>query len=517
MPGLGRMAGRRRSLPGSQRGARYPARVRRRWCLWFLAFFLIGAGWALVTPVNQYPDEADHVYRAVSVVRGQLAPHIGAYTHGTGAIANVPIGIWRDAYAGSCHGVRVAGYCSFASAPAGSVTVVTSEGRNFPLYSALVGWPSLLSTHRLGWYLMRFMNVLLCATMLSSGAVVLLSMRRRPLILAAAVFVGLTPLAISLSGSVNPSGLEAASALCFTAVILALLHRSSALGAGTLTGLGAASGVLLATCRDLGWLWVVLIVLLSMATGDPARWRLLARSRPVHVVLGATAVAVVGMEVWAVHFHTDQVFRISSAPLGLRAAVHASVSATPKLLQETLAYLGWLTIPPPRLSEWCWILALALIAAIGFVTGRRAGLLVVGGAALVVLVPFLIVVYSYMHPAIGIWQGRYTLPLAVSVPVVAIAGVRGRGLENRAAPLARGALVLVVVAQVAVFRGAWLVWKGPRPWYVPTGTVLLLGGALLVATAVVGDDARWRRQRRMRASPEAEPPGREEPAGRLVT
>ena len=90
----------RRAHQGS--GQDQPPRGRaaapwRAWLGWFAAFLLIGAGWALVAPLDQVPDEADHVYRAAAVVRGQVFPDNVTYDHGTGAIENVPVGLMRPA------------------------------------------------------------------------------------------------------------------------------------------------------------------------------------------------------------------------------------------------------------------------------------------------------------------------------------------------------------------------------------------------------------------------------------
>ena len=78
-------------------GPRQTAAPWRAWLGWFAAFLLIGAGWALVAPLDQVPDEADHVYRAAAVVRGEIFPHIVTYDHGTGAITNVPVSLMRPA------------------------------------------------------------------------------------------------------------------------------------------------------------------------------------------------------------------------------------------------------------------------------------------------------------------------------------------------------------------------------------------------------------------------------------
>jgi hypothetical protein len=64
---------------------------------------------------------------------------------------------------------------------------------------------------------------------LATAAAVVMSLPRRPLVLAAALLVGLTPDALSLTGAVNSSALEAAAAVCYWAVLLALIHDNSAL------------------------------------------------------------------------------------------------------------------------------------------------------------------------------------------------------------------------------------------------------------------------------------------------
>jgi Predicted membrane protein (DUF2142) len=479
------------------------------WSLWFAAFLLIAAGWALVTPVGQYPDEIDHVYVAVSVVRGEVFPHVGEYWDGTGAITNVPLSIRRIVRDDPCRGVGTPSQCSTASAPAGWVTVVTSEGRNFPLYYALVGWPSLLFPDRAGWYLMRLASAVWCAMLLATGALVVMSMQRRPAVLAAGMLAGLTPLALDLSGSINPSGAEAASALCFWAALLALIRGDSALSRPLLVRFGLISGVVLAVCRETGWLWIALAVLASLASVRKAERRVFLRSGDTRLLLAGVAVAASAAQLWSFIFRGYQHFRIPHPPAGL-AAVRESLAATPKLLQEILAYLGLLTIPPPAAADVCWVLAAVAVITIGAITERRTGLLVTVGAALVVVLPFAILTYAYLHPQIGIWQGRYTLPLAIGVPLLAVASGRPghpghaepgayHGAEPTAEPrivtvLASSAILLVIWAQATVFLNAWAAF-GPAngPWYPypDLGRALLFAGAVVLTAHVAWADFRW--------------------------
>ena len=46
--------------------------VRRVWLVSFLAFFLLGAGWALAMPYDGPPDELQHATRAYAVASGQI-------------------------------------------------------------------------------------------------------------------------------------------------------------------------------------------------------------------------------------------------------------------------------------------------------------------------------------------------------------------------------------------------------------------------------------------------------------
>jgi hypothetical protein len=133
---------------------------------------------------------------------------------------------------------------------------------------------------------------------------------------------------------------------------------------------------------------------------------------------------------------------------------------------------------------------------------------------LVVLLPFAILTYAYLHPQIGIWQGRYTLPLAIGVPLLAVAGGRA-GLRDPAGPagaeplgadssadsltrarivtgLASMAILLVICAQTAVFLSAWEAFAPANGhWYPALGRVLLFAGAVALIANVAWADYRW--------------------------
>jgi hypothetical protein len=487
-------AGSARSLPPPDEEHSPPPRAAaswRGWLGWFAAFLLIAAGWALVTPLDQAPDEADHVYRAAAVVRGEVFPHLVTYDHGTGAIVNVPVGLMRPAYPGPC-GKFPRTSCSFASAPPGQVTVVTGEGRMFPFYYALAGWPSLLFPDRTGWYLMRLDSAVLCALMLATAAFVVMSLPRRPVVLAAALLVGLTPDALSLTGVVNSSALETAAALCYWAVLLALIHGNSALSRRFLVFVGVAATIVLSLTREYDWLWAALAMALVLATASVQQWRSFLRSGVARAMLLVIAVSAAVTEIWSLRFKSYVVFPVHSMPGTLAGALRASVKQDLTLLRETLGYLSWDTVPPPAVAEVCWILAVAAVVVMGFAVSRRSGLVVAAGVAMVVVIPYLITVAGALHPTMGPWLGRYTLPLAVGVPLLAVACSRPAYAERRLAVVAACVVLLFVLGgQVAVYWHAstvFLTAPPTTPFVVapaPTARLdALIGSGLLILGAL---------------------------------
>src|SRR5438477_8340404 len=57
--------------------ARSDRRVRRAFLVALVAFFGLGAGWALALPVNGTYDESEHVVRAYGVASGQVYADAG--------------------------------------------------------------------------------------------------------------------------------------------------------------------------------------------------------------------------------------------------------------------------------------------------------------------------------------------------------------------------------------------------------------------------------------------------------
>jgi hypothetical protein len=164
--------------------------------------------------------------------------------------------------------------------------------------------------------------------------------------------------------------------------------------------------------------------------------------------------------------------------LTFRGALRASWDLIPFRTRQVVGLFGWLDTAPP---EWLWHTWIAVVAAMVVLalaldtTVRRRVTLVVAVAA-TVAVP--VVIESAQAGDIGLyWQGRYSLPLAVMVPI--LAGWMIADSPGSATRLGQR-LGMIGVALVAVGAG-WAqlyAWAFALSRYVvgePTGAFSFLG------------------------------------------
>ena len=177
------------------------------------------------------------------------------------------------------------------------------------------------------------------------------------------------------------------------------------------------------------------------------------------------------------------------------------------MLREMIGVFGWLETRAPGVTYLVWLLALGAILALALaLASARFVWALLAATAATVVIP-VVVEAAGAHEAGFIWQGRYSLPLAVGVPIIAGVGV---GSSETARRLGRRlALVLVAglaVAQILAFAQAirryavgargplWIF--GHEQWSPPgTAPVLIVGFALAIAVGlwwVVLAPARWR-------------------------
>jgi Predicted membrane protein (DUF2142) len=495
-----------------------------------LGFFVLAAAWALADPLLSGPDEPAHLIRAEAIVRGQLVGRpTSTNADNPNTLVRVP-GFLQDsgslAYWCFIFHPEVTAVCAPPlRGPNHLIPLTTYVGHYPPLYYAAVGWPSLLDDGTTGVLGMRLASVLLSALLL--GTAMWLALRRSRF-LVVAVLVAATPTVVYYAASVNPNGMEMASAVCFWCALLGLtmpwpeavpsVDRAEIVIAGV-------SGSLLALSRGLSPAWVVLGLIAAIAGGDPARLRLLARRGDARIAAGALVLVVGASVAWVIGEHgLDELgYPSRSSYLSL---LHQTLEATPHYLSEMVGYFGANNVPAPPFATTVVVLGLAALVVGAFAVGSWRERIVLALLLIaIVAVPVASGVATGHHYGL-IWQGRYTVAVGVGSPLFA-GYVLGAWFERRRAEqhqgqamrwIASGCVVLALALAAAQFTS--FLWNLRRfmvgssgsfsgvfggIWHPPVdGFVLLIlagCGALLLAlltfeapgasrrSLVVGDSA----------------------------
>ena len=396
---------------------------RRTWWLAFAGFAAMMALWALSMPLFSSPDEPSHVVKAAAVVRGQFLGHDQPGKKGaTETFVRVPgdlVGATPPCYAG--HRSASAACQSTRRQSSATVRAGTLAGHYPPLYYLLVGVGSLLAHGHAALYLMRLISVALSAAFLASAWQ---SMRRWSSGFAA---VGLaaaaTPMVLFMGAGVNPSGFEITSAICLWASLLALLAAPGVREPRVLIRLGV-SGSALVLCRGLSPVWLAVIVVIAVGSAGWSAARTALRRPDVRLTVTATVVAGVLACAWILGAGG-----LSVQPTASRtgrtgwSAIVASFRLTSHRVTELVGGFGWLDTPAPLWTYVMWIAAVSVAVLLGVTTARRSA--VTALVALMAAVLFLpVLIEASQERALGlVWQGRYTLPIAVGVPLLAARSV----------------------------------------------------------------------------------------------
>ncbi len=453
------------------------------------------AAWILAVPPFGSYDEFDHAFRASGVAHGQLVAPPSRATRGTGALVRASPDVVAAARA-ECLAMPYTHPLDCSDTPDG---VPSGAGRYSPVYYAGFGWVGLLVPGQDGLVVQRVLSALACLVLFGAAAGLVLRWPDPGLGLRALV-VAASPMLLFSLALFAPNGLEMAAGTAWWAGLLTLWR----LGTCSRSALWvcAVSGALLATLRALGPLWlgtVAVIVLILATSGRPARSarpagpagaglrRLAAALRPARAQLTVVLVALLAAAAWTLSQGTlvigkDPLVQGRDAAAGWR---YATLTAPLKLIQLVTALPGRGSPPPPAVLAG-WVVAFGLLVVPAVVRAhrraRRAWFLLL---AAVVLLPLAIEASTYQSFG-GAWQGRYVLPLAVGVPLLA-AAIR----SGRPGPRPRALIDVVAVVLATAVAHAVALWTtvefyaGHSPTY-RSGTWPLLPGAALVALVLLG-------------------------------
>ena len=254
-----------------------------------------------------------------------------------------------------------------------------------------------------------------------------------------------------------------------------------------------AGGFLLASTRALGPYFVGAIALIVLLARGREVIDVLRRQTRLAVATAAVVVAGLGLNVlWEQRYqpHLD----VTPAALG-----HWHWERLPSLGREMVGVFGWLEWHMPNPVFYFWGLLLLTLIGVALWRGSWLERLAVIAAA-VLTIAVSLSLHSILPAQTGYdVYGRYVLPLAVAVPLVAADVVvrRARPAERRPLMFLASATALVV----GVIQGfAWFInarryavgTSGPRwflghaQWSLPGGWAIWMITALAGAAATVG-------------------------------
>jgi Predicted membrane protein (DUF2142) len=418
-------------------------RPRRALLLGLCGLFAV---WVLVMPPFAGSDEFDHAYKAAAVARGQWAVDPVEATRGTGAFLTVPDDI-VEAARGECQHLRYTRDHDCVGRPSGDDRVVASgAGRYHPLFYAVIGAPSLPFHGATALYVMRFATALLAAAFvwLAIRAASTWARTRWPYV---AIAVSCTPVVIYSSSIAAPNGVEimAAMALWMSLIGLLLAHPEDVRRIATYAGI---SGATLATLRPLGPLWCLLVLgaVLVAVRVDPGRIRGLLR-RPA-VRLGAALVAVSALQstVWVMAVGALKVGVVATQHTSLEHRLAVSALQLPAWVLQTIAAFPLRNQATHTAVYACYVLLFGVVVASGLRFGTlrsRASIALIATTMLVL--PYVTTVKSIDQFGAA-WQGRYGLPVAIGMVVLACVAL-DRSRRDLRGPTQLALFLLFVAAQ----------------------------------------------------------------------
>ncbi len=383
------------------------------WVVLTVAIAMIAGAWALATPYGATPDERSHVYHAAGSAGGDFFPNPSAAKYGTGAVYGIPQGLVRQCTVGG-----IADFCPGRSDAHTIVPAPSYTGRYNSVYYAVVGWPLRLWPDATGLLIARLLSVLLVAVTLAAAVYCAARWSRRRVVIPALIAAG-TPMLFHIAGAVNPNGLEiAAGTLLFCALIP--LGDSAQPVQPACVRLAALAGCLLMTLRALGPLWFVIGTLVVLLGASRARLRALIGFPTVR--RWGIAVAIVGLAgvAWTLVFHAAAGAVVATQHVSASAAVKQMLlSNWSALLVQMVGDLGYLSTSLPGIVIFTWAAVIGFLVLGAAVLGTRSARIRLLALVLACLaIPTASVVAS-VNTLDFFWQGRYSLPLAVGLPIVA--------------------------------------------------------------------------------------------------
>jgi hypothetical protein len=245
-------------------------------------------------------------------------------------------------------------------------------------------------------------------------------------------------------------------------------------------------------------MWLALIALVLLLTSSRRRLRALLGRRDVRAGAAVVAVTALAAVVWLRAYRPLQGDNTVPANLDALGALRVSFERLGTMWIQIVGVFGWLDAPSPAIVVVVWCAALVTLVVAGLAaTTPSLRVALVAATTVAIAVPPLIQA-TQLDTGQPIWQGRYTLPLALGMPILAGWALdrgtqRGRDRLRRPARVALAGMALGhLVAFYFALRRYVVGTSGPvwffghEQWDAPLPPlVLVLGFATLCGGLVV--------------------------------
>ena len=474
----------------------------------FLLTFITFAAWSLVVPPFGSIDDPAQLVKAAAVVRGQLVGSPIPGGNSADATVQVPAVFVRGTQVPWCFidNFQTSAACAPAIQASDSLESVTTYVATYPpTYYALTGLPSLVAASVLGMYMMRLLSAALSALFITLAIMAIIWWSRSRLMVLA-VLVAVTPMTLYLGGNVNPNGLEITTSVCVwvTGIIL-VRERLYNPPRGLVVLFGVAAGAM-CLIRAISPFWVVLalLVLFCLSPGPLALLRLVRR-REVQFSAMFVLLASLFTTLWAIKEHSLSVLGSPVPTTVSTAHILATLfTLTGGYLEQMVGAFDWVDfrgsmgLQAPAVTYITWLAVVSLAVITGLVLSDRKMRIALSATALGIVVVPMILTFLQVHQAGYSWQGRYTLPFAAGLPLLAATAVDPRGLLARRywrlVTLAAAGLALAqILAFAAVVHRYAVGVSGPldffssgwQPPLTSAGLLVIYAGAMIAVPCLV--------------------------------
>ncbi|HEX5947243.1 MAG TPA: DUF2142 domain-containing protein [Acidimicrobiales bacterium] len=487
----------------------------RRWLAAFLLVATFSTAWSMVTPPAGGPDEQYHAIKGAAVVTGQFTGRFDPVLGGGATFVEVSARWERLDHMPGCfafHPEIPADCAGELDGPTGDKDVRTRAGITPPFFHGMVGAPMHFMSTLDGFYLSRLIGSLVAAVMVATALT--LAATARSWFLVGAVLVSWTPMAAFLSGVINPSSLEisAATLLWVSGLLLVRPDGVPEWVQRRLVWFFAGAAIPFVLTRQPSPILLACIVAVLVVAAPWARVRALIADRRVWLPAGLVASAAVGAVVWLLANPLGPGGDKAVVVYGRRDMITVPLRRVDIIYEQMIGLFGWLDTRPPSFVRLGWTAVITLLVVLGVAVGPRRLAVATGAATVVSLCFYVGLEGSLLRQTGPVFQGRYLLPLAMGIVMLAGRGVDESAPERRRRLLpALGVVVGITAAAqlVAIWFGArrfavgsdgavWFVgdarWQPDIPQAVSllVAVVAITGLVVWVWTAVRGDAARER-------------------------